>query len=67
MKASEILEMLVWLDENVGEGQASFVIEQMITELNKHGISVLNMSELAIINSFITIKENERTTKKMAR
>ncbi len=59
MKASEILETLVWLDKNVAEGQTNFFIDQMISELNRHGISVLNLSELAIINAFICIKEKQ--------
>ncbi len=60
MKASEILETLVWLDKNVAEGQTTFFINQMISELNRHGVSVLNLSELAIINAFICIKEKQK-------
>ena len=60
MKASEILETLVWLDENVSEGQANYFIDKMISELKRRGISVLNLSELAIINAFICIKEKEK-------
>jgi hypothetical protein len=60
MKASEILETLVWLDNNVSEGQANYFLDQMANALKRRGISVLDLSELAIINSFITVTENER-------
>jgi hypothetical protein len=65
MKASEILETLVWLDENVSEGQTNYFIDQMANALKRRGISVLDLSELAIINSFITVTENERKQKSM--
>ena len=65
MKASEILETLVWLDNNVSEGQANYFIDQMANALKRRGISVLDLSELAIINSFITVTENERNKTKM--
>lgn len=59
MKASELLELLEWLDKEIGEGQKEWYLNQMAKKLTDDGYFVGGATDMYIINTFIATRKNE--------